>query len=189
MRRLIFKTLSIVALTLLSLNTVWADKPRLVVNIIIGSLSDSDLDRYSSNFSDGGFKLLMESGIRYHNAHLDYANTSTAAGLATIATGTEPATHGVIGSHWWNYVDGSYVELLLDNKAHAVEPSIGTGKYSPHRLSVPTIGDMLVMQDNQSKNCTIAVDPLSAILLTGKQRASRHAGQHLLHMRRVCRSG
>lgn len=168
MRRLIFKTLSIVAITLLSLTTAWADKPRLVVNIIVGSLRDSDLDRYSANFSDGGFKLLMESGVRYHNAHLDYANTSTAAGLATIATGTEPATHGVIGKQWWNYVDGSYVELLVDNKATAVEPSTGTGKYSPHRLSCPTIGDMLVMQNSQSKSCTIAVDPLSAILLTGK---------------------
>ena len=168
MRQLIFKTLSIVAITLLSLTTAWADKPRLVVNIIVGSLRDSDLDRYSANLSDGGFKLLMESGVRYHNAHLDYANTSTAAGLATIATGTEPATHGVIGKHWWNYVDGSYVELLADNKAVAVEPSTGTGKYSPHRLSCPTLGDMLVMQNSQSKSCTIAVDPLSAILLTGK---------------------
>ena len=169
MRRLIINTLSIVVLTLLSLTTVWADKPRLVVNIIVGSLSASDLDRYSSNFSDGGFKLLMESGVRYHNAHLDYANTSTAAGLATIATGSEPATHGVVGTHWWNYVDGSYVELIFDSKASAVEPSTGTGKYSPHRLSAPTIGDMLLMQDGASKSCTIAVDPLSAILLTGKQ--------------------
>lgn len=168
MQRLIIRTLSIVAITLLSYTTTMANKPRLVVNIIVGSLSDSDLDRYSANFSDGGFKLLMESGVRYHNANLDYANTSTAAGLATIATGTEPSTHGVVGTNWWNYVDGTYVELLTDNKAHAVEPSTGTGKYSPHRLHCPTIGDMLIMQDSESKSCTIAVDPLSAILLTGK---------------------
>lgn len=168
MRRLIIQTLSIVAIALLSHTSALADKPRLVVNIIVGSLSDSDLDRYSANFSDGGFKLFMQKGVRYHNAYLDYANTSTAAGLATIATGTEPATHGVIGTHWWNYVDGSFVELIFDSKATAVEPSTGTGKYSPHRLNSPTIGDMLVMHDNQSKSCTIAVDPLSAILLTGK---------------------
>ena len=169
MRRLIIETLSIVVLLLVSHTSALADKPRLVVNIIVGSLSDSDLDRYSANFADGGFKLLMESGVRYHNAHLDYANTSTAAGLATIATGTEPATHGVVGTHWWNYVDGSYVELIFDNKAHAVEPSTGTGKYSPHRLNSPTLGDMLLMQNSESKSCTIAVDPLSAILLAGKQ--------------------
>lgn len=168
MRRLIIQTLSIVVIALLSHTSALADKPRLVVNIIVGSLSDSDLDRYSANFSDGGFKLFMQKGVRYHNAYLDYANTSTAAGLATIATGTEPATHGVIGTHWWNYVDGSFVELIFDSKATAVEPSTGTGKYSPHRLNSPTIGDMLVMHDNQSKSCTIAVDPLSAILLTGK---------------------
>jgi hypothetical protein len=168
MLRPLIQALTLVAIALLSHTTALADKPRLVVNIIVGSLSDSDLDRYSANFSDGGFKLLMDSGVRYHNALLDYANTSTAAGLATIATGTEPATHGIVGTHWWNYVDGSYVELIFDNKAHAVEPSTGTGKYSPHRLSSPTIGDMLVMQNRESKSCSIAVDPLSAILLTGK---------------------
>lgn len=168
MLRPLIQALTLVAIALLSHTTALADKPRLVVNIIVGSLSDSDLDRYSANFSDGGFKLLMDSGVRYHNAYLYYANTSTAAGLATIATGTEPATHGIVGTHWWNYVDGSYVELIFDNKAHAVEPSTGTGKYSPHRLSSPTIGDMLVMQNRESKSCSIAVDPLSAILLTGK---------------------
>ena len=168
MRRYFIRTLSILAVALASYTTALAERPRLVVNIIVGSLSNSDLDRFSANFSDGGFKRLMEGGVRYHNAMLDYANTSTAAGLATIATGTEPATHGVVGKHWWNYVDGSYVELIFDGNAQAVAPSTGTGKYSPHRLNAPTIGDMLIMQNNQSKSCTIAIDPLSAILLTGK---------------------
>lgn len=168
MRFKIIRTLSIIAVALASYTTAMAEKPHLVVNIVVGSLRDSDLDRYSSNFSDGGFKRLMQEGVRYHNAMLDYANTSTAAGLATIATGTDPATHGVVGTNWWNYVDGSYVELIFDGNAQAVAPSTGTGNYSPHRLNAPTIGDMLVMHNNQSKSCTIAIDPVSAILLTGK---------------------
>lgn len=168
MGRRFIRTLSIITLTLLSCTATMAEAPRLVVNIIVGSLSNSDLDRYSANFSDGGFKRLMDDGVRYHNAMLDYANTSTAAGLATIATGTNPAAHGVVGESWWNYVDGSYVELLADKKAQSVPHSTGTGRYSPHRLTAPTIGDMLIMHNKESKSCTIAINPASAILLTGK---------------------
>lgn len=181
MRRYFIRTLSILAVALLSYTTAMAERPRLVVNIIVGSLRNSDLDRYSSNFSDGGFKRLMDEGVRYHNAMLDYANSSTAAGLATIATGTEPATHGVIGDHWWNYVDGSYMELIFDDKAQSVAPSTGTGKYSPHRLSSPTLGDMLIMHNNLSKSCTVAIDPISAILLTGKHGVGYWAEKKQTH--------
>ena len=181
MRLQFFRTICAITALLACCTSAIAEKPRLVVNIVVGSLSNSDLDRFSSNFSDGGFKRLMEGGVRYHNAMLDYANTSTAAGLATIATGTEPATHGVVGDYWWNYVDGSYMELIFDDKAQSVAPSTGTGKYSPHRLNSPTIGDMLIMHDNQSKSCTIAIDPTSAIVLTGKHGVGYWAEKKQTH--------
>ena len=181
MRLQFLRTICAITALLACCTSAIAEKPRLVVNIVVGSLSNSDLDRFSSNFSDGGFKRLMEGGVRYHNAMLDYANTSTAAGLATIATGTEPATHGIVGDYWWNYVDGSYMELIFDDKAQSVAPSTGTGKYSPHRLNSPTIGDMLIMHDNQSKSCTIAIDPTSAIVLTGKHGVGYWAEKKQTH--------
>lgn len=152
---------------LLSLGSAYATEPQLIINIVVGSLRNSDLDRYEDNFSEGGFKRLMAGGTRYTNAHYDFIHTSTPAGLATIATGTQPSVHGVVGEYWWNYVDSSRVNIIADIKAHPVPFSTGAISCSPHRLATPTISDMLLSTNTQSKCFTVAVDPLSAIILTG----------------------
>lgn len=162
------RVLLALAIIFVSLTSASAQKPQLVVNIIVGSMRSSDIERYSDNLCDKGLKLLMEGGAYYTNAEYDYALTSTPAGLATFATGAQPSTHGVIGEYWWNYVDSSRVSLVGDKKAHPVPFSTGAISCSPHRLSAPTIGDMLRATNPDSKCFTVAINPLSAILLTGQ---------------------
>ena len=152
---------------LLSLGSAYATEPQLIINIVVGSLRNSDLDRYEDNFSEGGFKRLMVGGTRYTNAHYDFIHTSTPAGLATIATGTQPSVHGVVGEYWWNYVDSSRVNIIADIKSHPVPFSTGAISCSPHRLATPTISDMLLSSNAQSKCFTVAIDPISAIIPTG----------------------
>ena len=166
LKRSILRAVAALAIMVVPL-CVNATEPQLVVNIILGTMRSSDLERYADNLSEGGFRRLMNGGYTFTSAHLDYATTTTAAGIATIATGTQPSTHGVIGSHWWNHTDSSRVSLIGDSKAHPVEFSTGTGSYSPHRLSAPTVGDMLLSAYPNSKNFTVAIDPLSAIVATG----------------------
>lgn len=166
-RRIIYALIIIVSTTM-SYATAWAESPRLVVNIVVGTLRNSDIDKYYDNFSEGGFRRLIEGGVRYNNTMLDYANTSKPAGLATIATGSQPSIHGVVGEWWWNYIDSSIVSLIADNNAYSIPHSTGTGHYSAHRLHCPTIGDMLIAANANSMSCSIALDPMSAILLTGK---------------------
>jgi hypothetical protein len=38
----------------------------------------------------GGFRYLMEKGTWYTDAHYQHANTETAVGHATLATGADP---------------------------------------------------------------------------------------------------
>lgn len=156
-------------------------KPRLVVNIIVGSLRASDLERYKDNFTEGGFKRLMREGAYFTNAEYGYLHTSTAAGLATISTGAQPSVHGIVGDRWWNYVDSSNVELIKDSKSHSVEFSTGSGNYSPRLLIAPTIGDMLLNADEQSHQYTIAVDAHSAIVLNGKRGVAFWAESNQTH--------
>ena len=158
-----------------------AAKPKLVVNFVVSSLRASDLERYKDNFTEGGFKRLMDGGTYYTEAYYDYLRTSTAAGLATIATGAQPSVHGVVGDKWWNYVDSSMVELIVDRQAYPVEFSTGSGNFSPHRLTAPTVGDMLVAADSKSKLYSIGVDARSAILLNGKAGAAFWAEKNQTH--------
>lgn len=158
-----------------------AASPQLVVNIIVGSLRSSDLSRYSENFSEGGFRRLIDGGVYFTSAYHDYAICSTASGIATLTTGAQPASHGVVGENWWNYVDSSRVSLIGDSKAHPIEFSIGAESCSPHRLVAPTIGDMLLASNPESKNITIALDALSAVVATGKRGIAYWAERNKTH--------
>lgn len=157
----------LIALLMVATNSM-AHEPRLVVNLVVGSLSEHDFERLGDNFTDGGFRRLTDGGLYFKNAHYDFSHTSTAAGLATITTGAQPSVHGVIGQRWWNYVDGRAVDLIADSNGHPIPFSTGAPSVSPARLVAPTIGDMLLGNNNESKQFTIAVDPLSAIVLNGK---------------------
>lgn len=180
-RRHILNVGLLVATLLLSTATAWATKPRLVVNIVVSGMRYSDIERYYDNFGDGGFRRLIDGGLYFSNTQIDYLNTSTATGLATLSTGTIPAVHGIVGDRWWNYTDSSLVALINDNKAHSVKFSTGSGNYSPHRLHVPTIGDMLIAANSDSKQISVAIDPLSAIVINGRSGIAYWAENNRTH--------
>ena len=144
-------------------------RPRLVVNIVVGSMRANDIVRYANGFGEGGFKRLMREGVTFTDAEYDYALTSTEAGLATFATGAQPSVHGIIGSGWWSHVDNSRQELIMDKKAQPIPFSTGTIHCSAYRLSAPTVGDMLLEANDKSMQVTVAVEPHSAIILNGKR--------------------
>lgn len=164
-------SLVVACMMLVMPNTVMAQdtKPRLVVNIVVGSLRAGVLEYYAEGFGEGGFKRLMREGVIFEDAEYDYSLTSTEAGLATFATGAQPSVHGVIGGYWWNHVDGSREVLVADKKSHPVPFSTGSISCSAHRMHAPTLGDMVVATDARSKQVTVAIDPHTAIVLNGKR--------------------
>lgn len=180
MRRI--NILSLVALFAIASNFVArAESPRLVINIVVSSMRASDIDRYGDNFIEGGFNHLIDNGTRFTDAHHSYLLNSTPTGLATLSTGALPSVHGIVGDMWWNYVDSSKVTLIEDRKQRPVEFSTGSGNYSAHRLIAPTLGDMLLADDNQSRQYTIAIDALSSIVLNGKAGVALWAERNQTH--------
>ncbi|MEE1167736.1 MAG: alkaline phosphatase family protein, partial [Alistipes sp.] len=91
------KRLLILCLTILGLNIIdafaapnsatQAERPRLVVNIVVGSMRGDDLDRYYKNLTENGFRRLMREGITYTEAYYNFSTLSVASGLATLTTG------------------------------------------------------------------------------------------------------
>lgn len=164
----IFTAFLALAMLLEGYDAVAQDRcPKLVVNIVVGSMRASDLERYAEGFGEGGFKRLMREGAYFTDAEYDYALTTTEAGLATLVTGAQPSVHGVVGRSWWNHTDGSSHDIIADRKSHPVPFSTGSISCSPHRLQAPTLGDMVVSTKNSSKQITIAIEPYSAIIMNG----------------------
>lgn len=168
MRKFLRHILAVTVLVAGSIYSVTAQNtPRLVVNIVVSSMGANDVEQYENNFTSTGFRRLLYGGQRFTNATYDYMQTSTPVSLATLTTGAMPSIHGVVGERWFDYVDNTLITLIDDDQEHSVNYSSGTGNYSPRNLIAETLSDALARQSANSRIATIAVDPLSAVVMAG----------------------
>lgn len=158
MKHLLY-TIATASLLLVPQLAAAAQPPRLVVQIVVSSMRADDLDRYADHFDDDGFLRLVHGGTRYCSSHYDYQQTSTPVSLATLTTGAQPSTHGVIGLRWRDYVENSVVELIRSHKG-----------ITPEKLFAPTVGEALLTESPESRIVTVAAEPESAVVMAG------HAG-------------
>ncbi len=145
------------------------NRPRLVVNIVVSGMRTVDIERYQNNLGLGGLRLLYEEGLRYDNCLYSYKQTTTPVSLSTLSTGALPSTHGVVGESWFDYVTNDKVDLCWDSKAINLEYPLSGGSYSARNLFAPTIGEALLIDSPQSQAVTVALDPVSAIVLNGRR--------------------
>ena len=136
---------------------VSAARPRLVVNIVVGSMRAEDLSRYADNYGEGGLRRLIDGGTVFGDSRYDYQQTTTPVSLATLSTGAMPSTHGVIGSRWRDYVANEAVELIA-----------GRNGAGPYNLIAPTLSEALLQHEPGSKAVTVAAEATSAIVLGGR---------------------
>ncbi|TLX73754.1 alkaline phosphatase family protein [Labilibacter sediminis] len=161
--------------------------PKLILQITVdqlrGDMPGSVLDR----LPDGGFKYLYNQGIVYENAHHRHANTETVVGHATLATGADPAEHGMIGNLWYDKelrrtvynVEDSRYPLLGSgtgvDKNTEIDPSqaaASTDGRSPSVIISTTFSDELAMSTNgKAKVFGVSVKDRGAITMAG------HAGK------------
>lgn len=141
--------------------------PRIVVNIVVGTMQAEDLERYASNFSIGGFKRLMNDGAWFSNASYDYMQTTTPVSLATISTGALPSTHGVVADSWFDYIGNKRISLINDSKEQSLNYN-GSQGYSPRNLIAETLSEALAEHSDKSRIATVAIDPSSAIITAGR---------------------
>ncbi len=130
--------------------------PRLILQIVVSSLRGADLERYASNFSDHGVRMMMQEGTYYTDARYNYQRPTTPVGLATLTTGAMPSTHGIVGTEWMDYTSNTTVELTSGER--------GKGAYN---IYAPTVGDALKRHNDKSIAVSVALDPTSAIVMGG----------------------
>ena len=101
----LFQAVFALALAALSITGTFAwagEQPKLVLQITVDGLRADLLERYRGGFVEGEFNRLLETGTVYTNAHYLHANTETIVGHATLATGTFPSLHGMVGNVWFD---------------------------------------------------------------------------------------
>ena len=175
---------------ILTTGSAWAQTPerpvRLVLQITVDQLRGDLIDRYSAGYGEGGFRRLLDEGAFYVDAHHRHANTETVVGHTTLATGTDPAVHGMVANVWLDRGSGK----LTYNVEDADYPLVGEGGgvdasteidptqalastqgRSPRSIRTTTIGDEIALSIGpEAKVFGVSVKDRGAITLAG------HAG-------------
>ncbi len=168
-----------------------SQRPRLAVIVVFDQLRGDFLPRWRALFDEGGFERLMTEGAWFPNCHYRHAATSTGPGHATIATGTFPQKHGIIGNDWYERSEESSVNCVqvtgaAAERASRVPPAESVEDdeddqprprtrskprgYSPERLLSPTLADALKEATHGTgKVVSISFKDRSAILPGGRK--------------------
>jgi predicted AlkP superfamily pyrophosphatase or phosphodiesterase len=145
-----------------------ADAPKLVVGIVVDQMRQEYLYRYASNFTQGGFKRLMNDGFIIRNGHYNYAPTVTGPGHASVYTGTTPAMHGIIGNDWYDKELKKDVNCVNDPTQKVIGSAGGKGDISPWRLLTSTVTDELeLFTQDKSKVIGVSIKDRGAVLPAG----------------------
>lgn len=144
-------------------------RPKLVVGIVVDQMKMEYLYRFQNQFSDKGFKRLMDDGYTFYNMHYNYMPTYTAPGHASIYTGTTPAIHGIVSNEWFSRSLGKETYCTDDASVTALgESAKGEGEMSPKNLQATTITDELRLSTNfRGKVIGISMKDRGSILPAG----------------------
>lgn len=156
-----------------------SDGPRLVVVVVVDQLATHLVDRYDSLFT-GGFRRLLDGGRVYRQAVLDHANTETAPGHASLATGTFPRRHGIVGNGWFEGEPGSFraVSNSEDSTVSLVGISGPKGR-SPHRMLRTGLADWIQAADRDAKIVSLSRKTRGAILMGGRNGSQGDDSKHV----------
>ncbi|MFV2055041.1 MAG: alkaline phosphatase family protein, partial [Thiohalomonadales bacterium] len=162
-------------------------KPRLILQITVDQLRGDLPDKFMKNMGEGGFRYLKKNGIWYANAHYGHSNTETVVGHTTLATGADPAEHGMVSNVWFDRSTQKLTYNVEDNRYHILSKGAGVDKNSeidasqklastdgrsPTNIMVSTFSDELAMQSNgKAKIFAVSVKDRGAVTLAG------HAGK------------
>jgi len=161
--------------------------PRLVLQITVDALRGDLPGRYAHLFGEGGFRYLMDEGVNYTNAHYQHANTETIVGHVSLATGTVPAAHGMVGNVWFDRETGRLAYNIEDPDYHLLtagadvdrsteidptQKAASVDGRSPTSILASTFSDELAAHTNgKAKIFAVSIKDRGAVSLAG------HAGK------------
>jgi hypothetical protein len=149
--------------------------PKLVVVIIIDQFRGDYLERYRTQFGEGGFRLLLDHGATFTDCNYDYANTRTAPGHATLFTGAYSNGHGIVANEWWDQKKKKMVTSVEDSDTKLVGSATDQAKddngkpgASPHNLLADTLGDELKLAtQGKARVFSVSLKDRAAVLPGG----------------------
>lgn len=147
-----------------------AERPKLVVGIVVDQMRWDYLYKYYDRYEEGGFKRMLREGFSAENLLIPYIPTYTAIGHSTVYTGSVPSIHGIAGNDFVMRSTQTPMYCTQDDSVLGVgiDSENIHGKMSPKNLLTTTVTDELKLAtDFKSKVVGISLKDRGAILPAG----------------------
>jgi hypothetical protein len=145
-----------------------AEKPALVVYVVVDQLRGDLLERYDSLFT-GGIRRLHDEGFRFLSATHDHAKTSTSVGHATLSTGVFPSRSGIVANNWMERTPQGWKSIYCveDTMTHVLGLPALEGR-SPKNLLRGGLADWVSQADSGAVIVSASRKDRAAITMSGK---------------------
>lgn len=144
------------------------------MGIVVDQMRAEYLYRFQDNYSENGFKRLMQEGFNVKNMHYNYVPTTTGPGHASIYTGTTPKNHGIVANDWYSRKKNKMTYCAEDEQVFLVDSQndhkgeINGYSRSPKNMKSLTITDELKLFSNgRSKVIGTSLKDRAAIFPAG----------------------
>ena len=145
--------------------------PKLILGLVIDGLTENWIQQNWDLLGEGGFKKILRNGVQYTQAEIPHMLSGSAPSLATLSTGTLPATHGIIADQWYNRLRREEIHPTENYLLQSIGSDGMPGKHGPEKLLATTFGDQLILRTNgKSRVVSLAIQPQNSILMGGHGR-------------------
>jgi predicted AlkP superfamily pyrophosphatase or phosphodiesterase len=162
--------LTTLAIAFAGFSALWGQqapqRPKLVVMISIDQMRFDYLTRFSHLYK-GGLRTLAERGATFSNANYRHASNETGPGHSVLLSGRHPSHSGIVANEWW--------DPYLKKAVNVVDDPLQLPLGGPGRSASPvnalsfTVGDVLKVNDPQSRVVGVSLKDRSAILMGGRR--------------------
>ena len=139
--------------------------PKLLVTITVDQLRSDFMYEFENLYTPDGFKRLLGEGRVYPNSYYAFENIDRASATATLATGTNPYTHGIVGERW---LDRASLRIVNSTDDSSQKGQYTNDKVSPVKQKALALADELKRATRgKAQICVIAPDCDAAVMQGG----------------------
>ncbi len=143
--------------------------PKLVLQLVLGSVTSEVVDMHWEALSAGGFARIYSRGVVCHDARYNHLVSNVSNGLATLSTGADVSQHGIIDASWYSHITNIKERFAEDDFTHVIGSHLVTGAgVSPRKLLVSSLTDAWRQSYPMARLYTMAYDANDAVLLAGR---------------------
>lgn len=126
------------------------------------------LDQLKDQMGSGGIRKLLNQGTVFSNAHTGQFLSNRSSSSSSLATGSPPSVHGIVGASWYDRLKKEEIYSTEDYSISSTTEFGQRSKHSGHRLLVTTFGDQIKTYSS-GKVISVSLEPDGAILGGGHQ--------------------